>query len=90
MSELLADLKYAFRTFRRSPLHAFVTILILGMGIGAVTLMFSALNAVFTTWIIRCTKPFHAQFLPDAIFLMLNFYRKKVDLKKHFSQNQMK
>jgi predicted permease len=45
MPDLLNDLRYALRTFRRSPLHSFVTILILGVGIGAVTLMFSALNA---------------------------------------------
>ncbi|MGW8267287.1 MAG: ABC transporter permease [Longimicrobiales bacterium] len=45
MSELLHDLRYALRGFRRSPLHALATILILGVGIGAVTLMFSAMNA---------------------------------------------
>ncbi|MCJ7626966.1 MAG: ABC transporter permease, partial [Longimicrobiales bacterium] len=45
MSDLLGDLRYAFRSFRRSPLHAVLTVLILGVGIGAVTLMFSAINA---------------------------------------------
>ena len=45
MSDLLNDLKYAIRAFRRSPLHSLATILILAVGIGAVTLMFSALNA---------------------------------------------
>ena len=45
MPDLLNDLRYALRAFRRSPLHSLVTILILGVGIGAVTLMFSALNA---------------------------------------------
>jgi predicted permease len=45
MSDLLGDLRYALRTFSRSPLHAILTVLILGVGIGAVTLMFSAINA---------------------------------------------
>ncbi len=39
------ELKYAFRSFLRSPLHAVMTVAVLAMGIGAVTLMFSALNA---------------------------------------------
>lgn len=39
------DLRYAFRSFLRSPLHALMTVVILAVGIGAVTLMFSALNA---------------------------------------------
>jgi putative ABC transport system permease protein len=39
------DLKCAFRSFLRSPLHAIMTVAILAVGIGAVTLMFSALNA---------------------------------------------
>ena len=45
MDELFGDLRYALRAFRRSPLHAVLTVLILGVGIGAVTLMFSAINA---------------------------------------------
>ncbi|MGD2071382.1 MAG: ABC transporter permease, partial [Gemmatimonadota bacterium] len=45
MSTLVANLRFALRSFRRSPLHAIVTVLILGVGIGAVTLMFSVLNA---------------------------------------------
>ena len=45
MSDLVGDLRYALRSFRRSPLHALATVLILGVGIGAVTLMFSVLNA---------------------------------------------
>jgi predicted permease len=45
MSDILNDFKYALRGFRRSPLHSLVTVLILAVGIGAVTLMFSALNA---------------------------------------------
>jgi putative ABC transport system permease protein len=45
MSDLFGDLRFAIRSFRRSPLHALVTVLILAVGIGSVTLMFSALNA---------------------------------------------
>jgi len=44
MSDLFGDIRYALRAFRRSPLHAVLTALILGVGIGAVTLMFSAIN----------------------------------------------
>ncbi|MFC1660454.1 ABC transporter permease [Gemmatimonadota bacterium] len=45
MSDILGDFRYALRAFRRNPAYALVTVLILGIGIGAVTLMFSALNA---------------------------------------------
>ncbi len=45
MYDLLFDLRYSMRAFRHSPLHSLVTVLILGVGVGAVTLMFSALNA---------------------------------------------
>lgn len=45
MTDILGDIRFALRSFRRSPLHAVLTVLILGVGIGAVTVMFSALNA---------------------------------------------
>lgn len=45
MSDLAGDIRFAFRSLRRSPLHTAATVLILGVGIGAVTLMFSVLNA---------------------------------------------
>ena len=45
MSELLGHLRFALRSLRRAPLHALVTVTILGVGIGAVTLMFSVLDA---------------------------------------------
>jgi hypothetical protein len=45
MSNLPRDLRFALRFLRRSPLHALITVLILGVGIGSVTLMFSVLNA---------------------------------------------
>ncbi len=45
MANLIGDLRFALRSFRRTPLHALATILILGVGIGAVTPIFSVLNA---------------------------------------------
>lgn len=45
MSDLVAEIRFALRSLRRSPLHTVTTVLILGVGIGAVTLMFSVLNA---------------------------------------------
>jgi predicted permease len=45
MSELPGDFRYALRAFRRHPAYALFTPLVLGLGVGAVTLMFSALNA---------------------------------------------
>ena len=45
MSDLSSDIRYALRSLRHSPLHTVLTVLILGVGIGAVTLMFSVLNA---------------------------------------------
>jgi putative ABC transport system permease protein len=45
MSDLLGDVRFALRSFRRAPLHVLTTVLILGVGVGAVTLMFSVLNA---------------------------------------------
>ena len=44
MIDLFVDVRYAFRSFLRSPVQALLTVLILGVGIGAVTLMFSAMN----------------------------------------------
>ncbi|MCG6956014.1 MAG: ABC transporter permease, partial [Gemmatimonadetes bacterium] len=45
MSDLFGDLRFALRSFRRAPLQVLTTVLILGVGVGAVTLMFSVLNA---------------------------------------------
>ncbi len=45
MIDLVKEVRFALRSLRRSPLHTITTVLILGVGIGAVTLMFSVLNA---------------------------------------------
>ncbi len=45
MPNLLQDLKYGFRSLRRTPLTLIVTVLSLGLGIGAATSVFSVVNA---------------------------------------------
>ncbi len=45
MSNLLQDLKYGFRSLRRSPLTVIVTVLSLGLGIGAASSVFTIVNA---------------------------------------------
>lgn len=45
-SDLLRDLRYAFRTLRRSPGFVVVAVLSLGLGLGLTTTMFGLLDAV--------------------------------------------
>ncbi len=46
MNDSWPDLRFALRCFLRSPGFTLATVLVLGIGIGAVTLMFSTLHAV--------------------------------------------
>ena len=45
MSSILADLRFALRSYRRTPLIAIAVVLTLALGIGAVGAIFSVVNA---------------------------------------------
>jgi predicted permease len=46
LETLIADLRFALRTFRKSPTFAFVSVLCISIGSGAVTTIYSAMNAM--------------------------------------------
>ncbi|MBZ5626059.1 MAG: ABC transporter permease [Acidobacteriia bacterium] len=47
LQDLAADLRYAFRTFRRSPAFTLTAVVSLALGIGATSAIFTTLDAVF-------------------------------------------
>jgi len=46
MVDVIADVRYALRTFRRNPLFALVAVLTLGLGLGAATAVFTVVDRV--------------------------------------------
>jgi predicted permease len=46
LEDLLQDTRFALRTFRSKPGFAIITVLILALGIGATTVMFTVINSV--------------------------------------------
>jgi predicted permease len=46
LEDLLRDVRHAFRTFRRLPGFAAIAVLVLALGIGATTVMFTVVNSV--------------------------------------------
>ena len=47
MNGFARDLRFALRSLRRNPGFATATVLVLGIGVGAISLMFSTYNTVF-------------------------------------------
>lgn len=52
-----ADLRYAFRVLRRSPVFTIVTVVVIAIGTGAVTTIFSGMNALVLRPLPGATEP---------------------------------
>jgi macrolide transport system ATP-binding/permease protein len=71
LQQLLQDMRYALRTFRRNPLFTLVVVLSLALGIGANTTIFSLIDAVMWKslpvkdpqglWVARFVQPASAR-----------------------------
>ena len=46
ITDMVADMRFAVRSLRRDPVYAVVTVLTLGLGLGATTAIFSVVNSV--------------------------------------------
>ena len=69
LDSLIADLRFSFRTLRKSPLFTVVTLLTLTLGIGANSAIFSVINSVLL-------KPLPYP-EPDRIVEIWNHYQEK-------------
>ncbi len=65
LDSILSDIRYASRQIRRQPSFALITVLILGLGIGANTAVFSVIDTLLLE-----PLPFHA---PERLTWIINF-----------------
>src|ERR1700678_4248606 len=73
------DLRYALRTLARNPAYAAIVILILAVGIGANTAMFSIVDGVLLR-----ALPFHE---PEQLYAVQEFVPQFVSLAPDFPVN---
>jgi hypothetical protein len=57
LATAVADLRYAVRVLRRSPVFTIVTIVVIALGTGAVTTIFSGMNALVLRPLPGATEP---------------------------------